>query len=310
MRQSFESVRPMLCRLEEKLPSGPDWVFEPKWDGFRGILFKDGGRVRLASRNGKDLGAYFPNLIAAAASLPDCAIDGEIVAVKDGKQEFELLQQALAGSKVPVALVAFDQLWLDGVDLTGDSFDTRRSSLEESISPTEEFQVTPQTHDRRLAEEWIRDLAPMGFEGVVAKRKSFSYKPGERAMVKVKHWETSDFVVGGYTGPLGDPRALLLGAFDSKGVLHHVGGTGFLSSELREAFKAHLGELEGGSGFTGIQPSANRWQSHRLTNWVPVTPRLVIEVLYNRMDSGRIRHSARFVRWRPDKRPEECVMTW
>jgi ATP-dependent DNA ligase len=298
----------MLCRLEDDLPIRGDWVFEPKWDGFRGLLAKDGDRVRLHSRNAKDLGRWFPEVVSRAKGLPDCVLDGELVALDGERQDFELLQMALAGQSVPVAFIAFDLPAVFEEDLRETPFSERRARLVELSNDSEAIQVTPQTSDRDLAETWLESLLPLGFEGVVAKKISDPYLSGVRAMVKVKHRVTADLVVGGYTGPAGEPRSLLLGAYDDKGVLHNVGATTYLPASLRTQL-ALLTPLRDATSFNGRPPELSRWQSNRYEEWTAVEPLLVAEVSYERIDSGRFRHAARFVRWRPDKDAKDCLIS-
>lgn len=299
---------PMLCRLEDDLPVRGEWVYEPKWDGFRGLLAKDGDRVRLHSRNRKDMSHWFPDVISISAALPDSVLDGELVALDGKRQDFELLQQALAGQSVPVAFIAFDLPSVFGEDLRGAPFLQRRERLVELAKEFQTIQVTPQTADRELAQSWLRTLLPLGFEGVVAKKTSDGYLSGQRAMVKVKHRETADLVVGGYTGSAGEPRALLLGAYDDKGLLHNIGATTYLPAALRIQL-ANLKPLPDRSSFTGRPPELSRWQSNRYEEWTAVEPLLVAEVSYNRIDSGRFRHAAQFVRWRPDKNARDCLIS-
>lgn len=296
-------VRPQLARLEDRLPRGAGWVFEPKWDGFRCILFKSGRKVRLQSRNGKDLSASFPEIIGAAHSLPDCVLDGELVAIRNGRQDFESLLGRLAGDgRGEVSLVLFDALWWKDEDLRSSSFAQRRAVLE--IMGSSHLQTTPQTGDREVAESWLHDSFVLGFEGVVAKKAALPYQSGERCLVKVKHFESVDVVVGGYTGRPGDPRGLILGLYDGDGVLHHVGTTSIVPATVR-ATGAALAASE--NSFTGQQPGRSRWPSHQFDEWVPVQPTAVCEIEFSRLDGTRFRHSVRFLRWRPDLDPAGCT---
>jgi ATP-dependent DNA ligase len=218
-------VKPQLARLQERLPSGPGWLYEPKWDGFRCVLFKDGSSIRLQSRNGKDLSRTFPEVVQAVRNLPDCVLDGELVACRDGRQEFEALLDRLAGSgDDPATLVVFDSLAWGGADVRHLSFVERRAALDD-LPQSSYLQLTPQTDDPAVAELWLHQSFKLGFEGVVAKKAALPYQSGERCLIKVKHFETVDVVVGGYTGEPGQPRALVVGLYDSDGVFHHVGTT-------------------------------------------------------------------------------------
>jgi ATP-dependent DNA ligase len=297
-------IAPQLARLEEDLPRGDGWVYEPKWDGFRAILFKEGRKVRLQSRNGKDLSHRFLEVQRAALRLPDSVLDGELVVVIGGRLEFDgLISRLEGGASSPPAFVAFDALSWGDDDLRTQPFAKRRAVLEE-LEPNPFIQVTPQTSDVEAARNWLTDSFAMGFEGVVAKKSALRYMAGERSMVKVKHYESIDVVVAGYTGNKGQPRALVVGLYDSDGRLHHVGTT----SMLREADRIKVAALPlSENSFTGLQPDLNRWQSHRLAAWFPVAPELVGEVAFNRLDGMRFRHSIKFLRWRPDRSPESCT---
>lgn len=296
-------IQPQLARLQARLPSGPGWVYEPKWDGFRCILFKLGSSIRLQSRNGKDLSRTFPEIVQAARELPDCVLDGELVAISNGRQDFEALLDRLAGNNgEPVSLVLFDAVaWK--ADLRPLPFADRRSELA-NLPQSPYLQLTPQTKDVSVAELWLHQSFALGFEGVVAKKLALPYQPGERCLIKVKHFETVDVVVGGYTGEPGDPRALVVGLYDDKEVLHHVGTTSMLTGPPR-ALAATLTRSE--NFFTGLQPGRIRWPSHQFDDWVPVEPGKVCEIEFSRLDGMRFRHSVRFVRWRPDLNPSQCT---
>lgn len=296
-------LKPQLARLEDRLPKGAGWVFEPKWDGFRCILFKSGREVFLQSRNGKDLSRSFPEVVRAAQHLPDCVLDGELVAIRNGRQDFESLLGRLAGDgQEEVSLVLFDALWWGEADLRSQPFARRRTVLEHLASP--HLQTTPQTGDRAVAECWLHDSFVLGFEGVVAKKSSLPYQPGERCLVKVKHFESVDVVVGGYTGRPGDLRGLVVGLYDDDGIFHHVGTTSLVPAAVR-ATGAALAPAE--NTFTGQQPGRSRWPSHRFDEWVPVEATAVCEIEFSRLDGTRFRHSVRFLRWRPDLDPSGCT---
>lgn len=297
-------IVPQLARLQERLPARGDWLYEPKWDGFRCLLFKQGRSVRLQSRNGKDLSGSFPEIARAARMLPDCVLDGELVAIRDGRQDFESLLGRLAGGgREEVTLIFFDALAWEGLDLRSLSFVERRGHLDRM--PQSPFlQITPQTGAVEVAEAWLHQSFVLGFEGVVAKKPLLPYQSGDRCLVKVKHFETVDVVIGGYTGTAGAPRALILGLYDEAGVLHHVGTTSVLTGELR----AQAGLLiPSGNHFDGQQPGHSRWPSARFEEWVPVEPVKVCEIEFNRLDGMRFRHSVRLVRFRPDLDPAGCT---
>ncbi len=311
-------IAPMLARLAAEIPLGGGWVYEPKWDGFRGLIFKDAASVHIASRNRKSLDPYFPELVEASLrSLPEaCVVDGEIVVARDGRLDFQALLERLdargSGTKArpaaPACFVAFDLLALGEVDLRPAGFGERRRQLAGAVSSDTQLVVTPQTQDPEIARGWVEDLGDRGFEGIVAKQTCLPYRSGKRAMVKVKRWRSADLVVGGYLGPPGDPWSLLLGVYDGQGVLHHVGQTVVFSPRERVALRARLASLEGGRSFGGgLMPGRSRWEPQRFDSWVPLTPALVCEVDFSALDGRRFRHSARFIRWRPDKDPSDCT---
>jgi ATP-dependent DNA ligase len=308
----------MLARLEAEIPVGGGWVYEPKWDGFRGLIFKDATSVYISSRNAKSLHPYFPELVEAALrSLPEaCVLDGEIVVAHEGRLDFQALLERLdarrsgpeARPAAPACFVAFDLLALGEVDLRPAGFGERRRQLEGAVEPQTDVVVTPQTDDPEVARGWLEDLADRGFEGIVAKQTCLPYRPGRRAMVKVKRWRSADLVVAGYLGPPGDPWSLLLGVYDGQGVLHHVGQTVPFSPRERAGLRARVAPLEGGRSFGGgLMPGRSRWEHQRFDSWVPLTPALVCEVAFTALDGRRLRHSARFIRWRPDKDPADCT---
>jgi ATP-dependent DNA ligase len=301
-------IAPQLARLERVLPTGEPWIYEAKWDGFRGILASPPRRT-LQSRNGNDLSRWFPELVDAGTLLPAGTIlDGEIVAVRNGGVSFEALQDRLAGRRDdPVSLVAFDLLAVGGEDLRPLPFLDRRRRLEELGLPAP-IVLAVQTRDRDVAEMWLAQSWSRGLEGVVAKRASAPYRGGVRGWAKVKAFEAAEVVVGGYTGPPGDPRALLLGVFDRWDRLNYVGTTTWLADRPRRELTMALPHLGGGAGFTGIQPGQTRWERDRDVAWVPLDPRLACEVSVSRLDGFQIRHAARFVRWRPDKEPRDCTV--
>lgn len=330
-------VRPMLAKSEEELPLGDGWRYEPKWDGFRAILTRDAGGVRINSRGDRPLGRYFPELVDLLASQPPTTyvMDGEIVMIVGGAMDFETLQLRLhpAASRVnklageiPATFVAFDILERDGRDLRPLTTDERRGALESLIQqlgaelapdspaglhPGPALILTPQTDDPDVARRWYADLDGMGQDGLVAKRAEQRYVEGERVMVKVKHHRTADCVVGGYRVERnGDGvGSLLLGLYDGQGALQYVGHTSAFRAKERRELRETLEPLVGGSSFgEGRSPGGpSRWSAGRDTEWVSLEPKLVCEVRFERLQGGRFRHSASIVRWRPDRDPKSCT---
>lgn len=316
-------VEPMLSKLQDALPKGDGWLYEPKWDGFRAIVFRDGKRMHIGSRGGRGLDRYFPDLLEIFQRvLPvRCVVDGEIVINGPRGLDFEALLQRIhpAPSRVrklavetPASFVAFDLLAVGDDDLRALPFVTRRARLAELLAkmPDDRLALTPQSDSREQAEQWLASFGHSGFDGVVAKHSSLVYTPGERVMVKVKRIRTADCVVGGYrldkkgTG-IG---SLLLGLYDEDGVLQHIGHTSAFKAKERRDILAMLKPLEGGTSFgEGRTPGGpSRWAQGKDTSWVPVKPELVCEVGFDHVDAGAIRHGARFFRWRPDKPPRDC----
>jgi ATP-dependent DNA ligase len=302
----------MLARLESALPRGPEWRYEPKLDGFRGLLWRsDTGAARVLSRNMKDLSVSFPELVRAAAALPlDTVIDGEIViAAANGSSDFGALQQRLgvgrrdvgkSAEQMPAVLLAFDALRREGADLTGQPLRDRRAKLESLLAADHAcLQLIAQTDALEEAEDWLR-LVP-SIEGVVAKRWDGRYLPGQRDWVKVKRRRTIDCVVIGIAGDLTHPW-LVLGLRHADAQLHHLGlarpSKGMLSPQFASVL-AEAGPEE--------SPIRSRWQHAAVPTWRRVPPTAVCEVEYTVLDGNRwLRHAARFVRWRPDRSPDDC----
>ncbi len=314
----------MLAKLQLDIPRGEGWLYEPKWDGFRAIVLRDGDDVEIVSRNGLALHRYFPELLPELrAALPSQAVvDGEIVVAGERGLDFDVLQQRLhpAASRVnrlavetPASFVAFDMLASGDEDLRGLSTAERRARLERDVRPTARVALTPQTPDADEAAEWFTRYEGAGLDGVIAKPEGLRYVEGERLWVKVKHGRTCDCVVGGYrvaTAAGAGVASLLLGLYDSEGVLHHVGHTSSFNAAQRRELLELLRPLEEGapsfgSGRTPGGPS--RWSRSRDMSWVQVTPALVCEVRFEQLQRGRFRHAARFLRWRPDKDPAQCT---
>ncbi len=309
------------------LPEGDGWQFEPKWDGFRGLVFRDGARVEIQSKAGETLTRYFPELVDAFGALAATrfVVDGEIVIARGSTLSFDDLLQRIhpAASRVaklaaetPATFVAFDLL-VDGRgrSLVAKPLSERRPALEQfagaQLDGQERLRLGPATTARRTAQRWF-DNAGGALDGVVAKRLDMPYRSGERdAMVKVKHLRTADCVVGGFRYAEKEKviGSLLLGLHDDEGVLHHVGFCSGLSREERRALTPKLEKLIRPPGFTGRAPGGpSRWSTRRSSEWQPLAPKLVVEVQYDHVSNGRFRHGTRLLRWRPDKAPRQCGM--
>jgi ATP-dependent DNA ligase len=312
----------MLTRLEPTIPTDPGWLYEPKWDGFRALVFRDSGATRILSRNGQVLDRYLPELLdPLAQALPvGAVVDGELIIERGGELDFDALLQRIhpAASRIqrlaaetPASFVAFDLLAADGEALLDRPLTERRERLQRLLRPSPRVFLTSQTRDPEVARRWFEGFERAGLDGIVAKREDQRYAPGERLMVKVKHERTADCVVGGYrratrgTGV----ASLLLGLYDQDGVLNYAGHTsGFSAAERRELLE-RLRPIEGGPSFgEGRSPGGpSRWSRGRETTWIPVRPELVCEVAFDRLQGERFRHATRFIRWRPDKQPRECT---
>lgn len=328
-------VAPMLGRLVRELPLG-DYVYEPKWDGFRCLVFRCGGHVELRSRNDRPLGRYFPELVDALARLPvrRFVLDGEILVARPGGYDFAALMGRLhpAASRVarlsaaaPATLMAFDALALDDQDLRPAPFAERRVRLESIVrAPGARVALTPTGSDPAAAEPWLHARDGDGVDGVMAKQRELAYLPGKRAMLKVKLQRTLDCVVAGLR-LLGDrplPSSLLLGLYDDAGTLHHVGVAGGFSEARRHELLAELdplvvplaghpwerGFLLEGSPVGRLKGAAGRWAPGEMElDWIPIAPVRVAEVAYDHIEARRLRHPARFCRWRPDRDPASCT---
>ncbi len=325
-------LAPMEARPAGRLPAGEGWLYEPKWDGFRCLLFRRGKRTVLQSKAGQPLGRYFPELVAAAAGLASRALvlDGEVVVLAAGSSpalDFDALLQRIhpAESRIrrlaretPATFIAFDLLlderrkpWLP------EPLARRRQRLERLASGLPRggrFLLSPATTARAAAAAWLRTAGAGGIDGIVAKRLESPYLPGERgAMVKVKPERTADCVVGGFRWAQsekarGQVGSLLLGLYDDRRRLDHVGFCASFSAGGRRELAPILEPLIAPPGFTGRAPGGpSRWSQGRATEWVPLRPALVCEVRYDHFSNGRFRHGTRFLRWRPDKAPEACT---
>jgi len=343
MHLPFEPpLEPMLAKAVDSLPDGDGWLYEPKWDGFRAIVFRDGDEVLIQSRDLKPLDRYFPELAAPLrASLPErCVIDGEVVIAGDGGLDFEalLLRIHPAASRVkmlaaetPASFVGWDLLALGDDDLRKTPQGERRARLEEAFATVEPpVRLTPATHDRATAAEWFERFEGAGLDGVIAKRLDASYQPGKRAMLKIKHQRTADCVVAGFrwhkNGPGTHVGSLLLGLFDDAGKLHHVGITSSFTWDKREALAKELEPLRenatdghpwgewaewasmGAADASGqrLPGATSRWNRGKDLSWVALRPERVVEVAYDHLQGDRFRHATTFKRWRPDKPPSDC----
>lgn len=324
----------MLAKRVDALPKGEDYLFEPKWDGFRALLFRDGDAWHLQSRELKPLERYFPELgDTILEQLPECCVlDGEIVIAGEGGLDFGALQQRLhpASSRVdklagetPASLVFWDLLCLGDDDLSGCAFALRRARLEELMAEVAApLHCTPVTRDPAVAMDWFSRFEGAGLDGVMAKQLSASYEPGKRSMLKVKHKRTADVVLGGFrwhkNGPGELLGSLLLGLYDDAGVLHHVGVAASFTQKRRAELPLELAPLrenalEGHPWRTWagehqrVPGATSRWSRGKTLEWEALRPELVVEVSYDNMHGSRFRHTAHFVRWRPDRSPASCT---
>ena len=316
----------MEAKSVEELPRGEGWQFEPKWDGFRCLVFRQGDQVLLQSKAGQPLGRYFPELVEALRRLKpqQFVLDGEIVIFSGEHLAFDDLLQRIhpaesrihkLAAQTPATLMCFDLLVDEkGKSLVELSLEQRRKRLEglsQRIGNTERIRLSPATLDRRQAEGWMRELGATGLDGVVAKLVGEPYHSGDRAaMVKVKRIRTADCVVGGfrYAEKGNQLGSLLLGLYNEQGLLDHVGFTSSFTAEQRQELKGIVEPLIGPPGFTGKAPGGlSRWSTRRSMEWQPVQPKLVCEVRYDHFSGGRFRHGTKFLRWRPDKKPKECT---
>ena len=330
----------MLSAAHPALPDGDGWQFEPKWDGFRTLVFRDGGELMLQSRDEKPMNRYFPELAGPlTAALPErCVVDGEIVIVGSGGLDFEslLLRIHPAASRVkilaeqmPASFVAWDLLALGDDDLRELPLASRREKLEHALrDAAPPIHLSPVTIDRALAEDWFRRFEGAGLDGVMAKRLDSPYRAGERTMIKIKHSRTADCVVAGFrwhkNGHDTMLGSLLLGLFDDGGKLHHVGVTAAFTNVMRKQLVDELAPLRVNAienhpwrDWAEAQSAANesgqrlpgassRWNRGKDSSWEPLRIERVVEVAYDHMQGTRFRHGARFVRWRPDKQLKDC----
>jgi ATP-dependent DNA ligase len=321
----------MLAALSRELPTGDGLLYEPKWDGFRCLVFRDLDELALHSRNQRPLGRYFPELEEPLASeLPDrCVVDGEVVVVTEHGLDFDALQQRIhpaqsrirkLAAETPAAFVAFDLLALGDRDLRGAPLAERRRLLEESLADSRRVHLTPATTDPEVAAVWFDRFEGAGLDGVMAKRLDLPYREGERVMVKVKHERTAECVVGGFRlhKDGNGVGSLLLGLYDAQGALHHVGVASGFSANFRaelvdqvapyrhRAAEGHPWASPGSEG-ARLPGGQSRWSAGKDLAWEPLRPELVAEVTYDHMQGDRFRHATRFVRWRPDREPASCT---
>jgi ATP-dependent DNA ligase len=312
----------MEALLAAELPEGEGWQYEPKWDGFRCLARRDGDEVTLTSKSGKPLARYFPDVAEMLSGLKDrdFLLDGELIIPVGDALSFEELQLRLhpAESRVrklatahPAELMAFDLLELGGKSLMDEPLARRRKALERFFkrNHSPRLQLSPATGDRKAALRWL-ERSGGALDGVIAKRTDLPYRPGERAMIKVKQQRTADCVVGGfrYAEKQKQVGSLLLGLYDAKGLLDHVGFTSAILAKERPRLTKDLEALVEPPGFTGSAPGGpSRWNTARTGQWQPLKPALVLEVRYDQVTGRRFRHGTGFVRWRPDKDQNQCT---
>jgi len=328
-------VDPMLAKLAEELPAGEGLLYEPKWDGFRAIVFRSASDVFIQSRDLRPLDRYFPELHDAflAALPPGCVVDGEIVIVTPSGLDFDALQLRLhpAASRVarlaretPASFVAFDLLAVGGRDIRGATQAERRQKLEKLFAGIEPpLHLTPVTRDRDVAADWLQRFEGAGLDGVVAKRPNTTYQPGRRVMLKVKHARTADCVVAGFRWHKSGKDAvgsLLLGLYDAGGTLQHVGVTSAFSMAARRQLAVELEPLRKGAldrhpwrewagaaaELSRMPGGQSRWSAGKDLSWEPLRIERVCEVKYDHLQGDRFRHAALFLRWRPDRSPDDC----
>ena len=317
---------PMEAHTIEEIPTGKGWQYEPKWDGFRCLAFRDGETIQLQSKSGQPLARYFPELVAALLELSPkrFVLDGEIVVPVDGSLSFDDLLQRIhpAASRVkmlsetrPALLIVFDLLVNErGILLTNKPVEERRPLLEafyrKYLSSSPSVKLSPATTDIKVVRQWFRKVGS-GLDGIIAKRLGIPYASGDRTgMVKVKHMRTADCVIGGfrYAEKKKVIGSILLGLYDEDGLLDHVGFSSGFSDAERVALTPKLEKLIKPPGFTGQAPGGpSRWSTKRTSEWEPLAPKLVVEVQYDHFTGGRFRHGTRFIRWRPDKEPRQCT---
>jgi ATP-dependent DNA ligase len=334
-------VLPMLAKRVDELPVGGRWIFEPKWDGFRALVFRDRDEILIQSRDEKSLNRYFPELLEPLRSqLPArCVLDGEIVVAQDSALDFDALQLRihpaqsrvkLLSQEIPASIVFFDLLGEGDRDLRGMAFQDRRRMLESLLSSAAPpLHLTPATSESTTAQDWFRRFEGAGLDGVVAKPASGTYESNKRVMFKVKHERECDCVVAGFRwhkkGARTSVGSLLLGLFDDSGALQHVGVCAsftdkkrrelveFLAPYRKNALAAHPWKdwaehaADSGEAERRMPGGQSRWSQGKDLSWEPLRPELVVEVAYDHMQGNRFRHTAQFRRWRTDKKPRDCT---
>ena len=311
----------------DEVPAGPEWQYEPKWDGFRCLVFRDGDDVHLQSKSGQPLTRYYPELVDAVRKLKAKAfvLDGEIVVPHDGAFSFDALLQRIhpAASRIerlahetPAMLIVFDLLAdTDGRALTELTLPKRRERLEafaaKYLKSNQRIRLSPTTTKLTAARKWLERVGAT-LDGIIAKRRDVPYRSGDRTgMLKIKNYRSADCVVGGFRYNEGKNvvGSLLLGLYDRDGLLHHVGFTSNIARNDKPALTAKLEKLIAPPGFTGNAPGGpSRWSTKRSAEWQPLRPKLVVEVTYDHFSGDRFRHGTRLMRWRPDKAPEQCTL--
>ena len=319
---------PMEALLVSEIPTGESWEYEPKWDGFRCLAFRDGDKVELQSKSGQPLERYFPEIVEAVLNLKPSkfVLDGELVIPVEGGLSFDDLLQRIhpAASRVlklsretPAQFIVFDLLVDDsGKALVDLPLNGRRPKLEsfakKYLKKNKSIELSPKTSDIGVAREWLSTTG-IKLDGVIAKRLDLPYRSGERdGMQKVKRMRTADCVVGGfrYASKGKVVGSLLLGLYDDEGLLHHCGFTSSFTEAQKKELTAKLEPLIKPPGFTGNKPGGpSRWSTKRSAEWEPLLTKLVAEVQYDHFTGGRFRHGTRFLRWRPDKKPKQCLLT-
>jgi ATP-dependent DNA ligase len=328
----------MLAKRVGALPEGGEWVFEPKWDGFRALIFRDGDEIQIQSRDEKPLNRYFPDVVEVLLRQlpPRCVLDGEIVIATDEGLDFDALQLRLhpaasrvklLASQTPASVVFFDLLCDGDRDLRNESFEKRRRHLETLLGPTEPpVHITPATGDRGVAADWFRRFEGAGLDGVIAKQAGGIYESDKRVMLKIKHERDCDCVVAGFRWHKKGERtmvgSLLLGLFDDTGALQHVGVCASFTESKRAELVEYLApyrenalrnhpwrewaELQAEPG-QRVPGGQSRWSAGKDLSWEPLRPELVVEVAYEHMQGRRFRHMSQFRRWRQDKNPRDCT---
>lgn len=329
MKKAGIKIEPMEARSVDTIPTGEQWQYEPKWDGFRCLLMRNVDAVDLYSKSGQKLNRYFPEVIAGALSIREkhFVLDGEIVVPTGGQFSFGDLLQRIhpAASRVkklaeetPAAFIVFDLLKMGRSELAAEPLSKRRPRLEEfaarHFSKASSFRLSPASSKLKDAKRWL-SLAGGGSDGVIAKRLDLAYRAGSRdGMQKIKRYRSADCVIGGFRygeNLLAGRKvvgSILLGLYDADGLLHHVGFSSGIKAKDKPALTDKLEAVEQDRSFTGSAPGGpSRWSTKRSSEWQPVKPKYVVEVSYDHFTGGRFRHGTSVLRWRPDKRPAQCT---